>query len=678
MMKICKKLFLLLLISFPLLAQFAPTEGSYNCYLSKISKGNHVFLPSSSGDSPNTPKHKYDVIDYKINLDIWNCFITPYPRTFNANVIVKFRVDTALSSIDLNAVNTSLQISSVGMAGVSFTHTGNILTVTLDRTYNPNEIVNVQIFYSHLSVIDQAFYVGSGGVFTDFPPEGARKFFPCFDKPYDKATVDITAKVPSNVRLGSNGRLNDSTVTGDTIYYHWISRDPVATYLIVLTAKVNYKLDIVYWHKISNPADSVPIRLYYINSEGVAVQSYIGNMTTYYSQKFSEHAFEKNGFATAPAPGFTWAGMENQTLTTLGSSYWTPVYVSHEYSHQWFGDEVTCGTWADVWLNEGFATYCEALWSEYNGGYAAYRSTLNSRVNSYFSGNPGWPIYNPAWAVNTPDINTLYNYSITYCKGAGVLHMLRYVLADTNVFFNCLRSYCSDTVDFKYKNAVTDDFAAKVNSVSGQNLTWFFDQWVKQPNHPVYGNIYQFLDIGGGNWQVGFMARQTQTNTPFHRMPMDLKVTFTSGPDTMIRVDNTTNNQIWYWTFNRQPSTFVFDPNNDIVLKQGSTSSGVIGIIKNNNEVPERFGLMQNYPNPFNPVTYIKFAIPVRSIVTLNVYDINGRLVDTIISGDIDKGSYKADFDAVNIASGIYYYELRAESESNGLFKDVKKMVVLK
>ncbi|HEY3250753.1 MAG TPA: M1 family aminopeptidase [Ignavibacteria bacterium] len=649
------------------------TDGSYNCFLRKISNANNVFL---QGESPNTPKHKYDVLDYKINIDIWNCFISPYPKSFTASVIIKFRIDTALSSIDLNAVSTSLQIVSVGMNGVSFTHTNNILTVNLNRTYNPAETAYVRINYNHLNVSDGAFYASGGGVMTDCPPEGARKWFPCWDRPYDKATVDITAKVPSNVKLGSNGRLNDSTITGDSIYYHWISRDPVATYLIVLSARVNYKLDIVWWHKLSNPIDSIPIRFYYISSEGVAPQSYIGNMTTYYSQKFGEHPFEKNGFTTAAASGFPWGGMENQTLITLCSTCWNTATVSHEFAHQWFGDEVTCGTWADVWLNEGFATYCESLWAEYTGGYTAYKNNVNSKANSYLSGNPGWPIYNPSWAEITPNINILYNYPITYCKGAGVLHMLRYLLQDTTIFFNCLRGYCNDTTDFKYKNAVTDDFTSKVNAVSGQNLTWFFDQWVKQPNHPVYQNYYKFTDSGNGNWAVWFQARQVQTNTPFHRMPVVLKITFSSGPDSLIRVDNTANNQEWTWMFNRQPSTFTFDPDYDILLRQGTTNP--IGINVNETEVPQRYALGQNFPNPFNPTTKINFDLPARSNVELKVYDTAGRLVSTIFSGMIDVGKYTAEFDASNLASGVYYYELRAESEAKGLFKDVKKMVVVK
>ena len=112
-------------------------------------------------------------------------------------------------------------------------------------------------------------------------------------------------------------------MTGDTIYYHWVSRDPVSTYLTVLTGKVNYNLNIVYWHKLSNPADSIPIRFYFNAGENpTSMQNIIGDMTTYYSQRFGEHGFEKNGFTTAPASGFTWGGMENQTLTTLCADCW--------------------------------------------------------------------------------------------------------------------------------------------------------------------------------------------------------------------------------------------------------------------------------------------------------------------------------------------------------------------
>ena len=157
------------------------------------------------------PLHSFDVLDYKLDLDIYNCFISPYPKSFKGSVIITFKVDSILNSISLNAVNTSLIIDSVRLAGVSFSHSSNILTISLDRTYVIGETAQIKIYYRHNNVTDNAFYVSSGMVFTDCEPEGARKWFPSWDKPSDKATVELRAKTPATVKLGSNGRLADST-----------------------------------------------------------------------------------------------------------------------------------------------------------------------------------------------------------------------------------------------------------------------------------------------------------------------------------------------------------------------------------------------------------------------------------------------------------------------------------
>lgn len=649
-------------------AQLNELKGSYLCSQKKMNTTHNFLL---NNDSPNTPNHKFDVLDYKMYFDIWDCFHPPYQNDYPANEIIKFLVDTSLNSITLNAVNTSLLIDSVGMSALSFYHVSNILTINLDRTYLPSEIVNVKIYFWHKHVNDYAFYSNNGMVFTDCEPEGARCWFPCWDKPGDKATLDLTAKVPLNARLGSNGRLNDSTITGDTIYYHWISRDPVSTYLVTMIGEVNYQLDIVYWHKLSNPIDSVPIRFYYSTGEDPSVvESKIIPMMTYYSQKFGEHPFEKNGFASVPQQIAPWCGgMEDQTLTDYYCGLWGENLTSHEFAHQWFGDMITCGTWADVWLNEGFATYCEALWYENTGGYNAYKSDINSDANYYLSTNPGWAIYNPSWAETTPPFSILFNTAITYDKGACVLHMLRYVLGDS-LFFAAIKAYAGDTANFKYKNAVTDDFTASISQTAGQDLTWFINEWVKQPNHPFYQNTYSFTPAGGSYWDVDFLAKQVQTNSLFHKMPLTIKISFTSGPDTTIRFMNDQNDQFFVWTFNRQPIGLQFDPGDDIVLKEGTT---LIGIIKNGKQVPGKFTLYQNYPNPFNPVTNISYDIAKRTLVTIKIYDVLGKLVQKPVNEVKEAGKYSMEFDASNLPSGVYYYVIRA-----GSFTDTKKMVLVK
>ncbi len=545
-------------------AQGTFEKGSEYCSQKKINST----LNSGPVEITADIRHSYNVLNYELNLDLYSCFVSPYPKSFKGFEIMTFQVDSTLNYIKMNAVNSSLTIDSVSMAGVSYTHSGDILTVNLDRTYNPGETAEVKIYYRHNNVSDGALYVSGGFLFTDCEPEGARKWFPGWDKPSDKATSDLTVKVPASVKLGSNGILADSVMNGDTLYYHWVSSDPVATYLMVMTGKVNYNLDIVYWPKISNPNDSIPIRFYWNSGENQnnlhLMETKIIDMTTTYSVLFGEHPFDKNGFATLNNQ-FVWGGMENQTLTSLCPNCWSESLIAHEFAHQWFGDMITCATWADIWLNEGFATYIEALWTEHTSGYAAYKSEINSDASVYLGGNPGWPISDPDWAINTPPVGVLFDYSITYMKGACVHHMLRYVMGDDD-YFNGLYNYANDP-QLKYHSAVIPDFKEHMSQAYGQDLSWFFDEWIYQPNHPAYANQYWIDNQGSGQWQVGFVANQTQSNTPFHQMPIEIKVHFNTGSDTTMRVMNDSNNQIFTFNFNRQPLTVYFDPDNNIVLK---------------------------------------------------------------------------------------------------------------
>lgn len=644
-------------------------KGSEYCSLKRTKQATAILKKLSS---TNSPHHSFDVLNYALNLDLYKNFpATGGQRTFTGSNTITFRVDSTLDSIQLNAVNISLAIDSILLGGKkkNFTHIANILTILLDSTYHASDTVQVKIFYRHNNVADGAFYVQSDGmVFTDCEPEGARKWFPCWDRPSDKATLDLTAKVPANAKLGSNGSLVDTSRSGDTLTYHWISRDPIATYLIVVTAKIGYNLDIVYWKKLSNPNDSIPLMFYYNNGDSVSnIKQRLPLMTTQYSKLFGEHPFEKNGFANISS-GFVWGGMENQTLTSLqpnGMAYEN--LVSHEFAHQWFGDMITCGTWADIWLNEGFATYCEALWYEYTGGYSAYKSDIISDANYYLGNNPGRPIYNADWAVNTPPINTLFNTAMTYDKGACVLHMLRYVLGDS-VFFGSIKAYATDSANFRMKNSVTDDFAQKISTASGQNLNWFFDEWLKLPNHPVYQNTYS---IDTSARKVNFKIQQTQKNPPLFTMPVEIRFSFVNGPDTTVRVMNTAFTQQYSFTFTRIPTAAVFDPNNNIVLKVATTVE-VTGI-RREDLAAVRYELDQNYPNPFNPTTHLRFTIADFRFTTLKVYDALGKEVATLVNGEMNPGRYTVQWDAGNMPSGVYFYRLQA-----GQFAETKKLVLMK
>ncbi len=643
----------------------------------KKSNGNALL---SIGATSASPTHAYDVLNYRLNLDIYSCFLSPYPHSYNALEVITFRADSSLDSIALDAVNSSLTVDSVGYDGASFAHAADILTVRLGRSLVPGDVDSVRIYYRHNPVNDYAFYASNGMVFTDCEPQGARKWFPCWDEPSDKATTDITTKVPATVKLGSNGRLADSTTIADTTWFHWVSRDPVATYLVVMTGKIGYNLDIVPWHKLSDSTQIVPMRFYWNAGETTSnldyIESIIGPMTTRYSQLFGEHPFEKNGFATIPAgAGFPWGGMENQTLTSLCADCWYESLVSHEFAHQWFGDMITCGTWADIWLNEGFATYCEALWDEYWRGAAVYKSDIVGDASGYLNNNPGWPIYNASWAVTPPSEGVLFNTAITYDKGACVLHMLRYVLSDS-LFFAAMKGYATDTLNFKYKSAVTADWLAKMSSVAGQDLSWF-GEWLYQPNHPTYQNTYAIASPSPGAWTVTFRVRQTQKNAAFFQMPIDIRLSFSSGPDSTVRVFNGTNNQSFTFTLDRQPLSVQFDPDNNIVLKTATLSQTAVDEA---NLLPGEYRLEQNYPNPFNPSTEIGYRVQGTGygVVTLKVYDVLGREVAVLVNERKGPGRYTVRWDASTYSSGVYLYTLRASNGHGVQFVSTKAMVLIK
>jgi aminopeptidase N len=660
--------FLLIIYISLLNAQSVISPGVQNCFEKRV-KSNLVPINPASN---STAKHSFDVLNYTLNVDIYSCFTSPYPKAFKGSNVITFLVDSVLSSITLDAVKSSIVIDSVAMQGKTFSQGTSTATITLDKSHSAGDTVVVKIYYHHLDVTDYAFYASGGMVFTDCEPEGARNWFPCWDKPSDKATTDITAKVPKSVKLGSNGLLKDTVKSGDSLWYHWVSKDPMSTYLMVITAKSGYNLDIVYWKKPSNPSDSIPLYFYWNTGESASnlatTKTKVPLMTTFYSSLFGEHPFEKNGFATLNS-SFTSGGMENQTLTSLCANCWDETVVSHEFSHQWFGDLITCGTWADIWLNEGFATYIESLWLEHYYGVSNYKSDLATKASDYLNNNPGWAIYNPDWAVTTPDINTLFNTAITYNKGGCVLHMLRYVLGDT-VFFKAIKSYATDT-DFRFKNILTSDFVTKMNTVTGQDLSWFFNEWIYSANHPLYANTYSITSVGTNSWLVKFTAKQTQSNPTFFQMPLEIKIGFSNSTDTTIRFMNTSNGQIFSWAFSKQPASVTFDPNSNILLKTASLS--LVSDVKETGKTPHSYQMDQNYPNPFNPSTRISYELGASEDVLIRVYDVMGHQLRTLVSERQPEGRHEIQFNGEDLPSGAYYYQIKA-----GSFSQTKKMMLLK
>ncbi|MEI8204225.1 MAG: M1 family aminopeptidase [Bacteroidota bacterium] len=606
--------------------------------------------------------HSFNVLHYKLELDLYKCYANPFPSSFQGINTMTIEADSVISSIVLDAIQTSIVIDSVRQNGVSFTQTANNVTIQLNQTYNMGQTATIKIYYHHLNVSDGAFWVSNDGMlYTDCEPQGARKWFPCWDQPSDKATMELYAKTPANVKLGSNGYLADSVKTVDTIQYHWVSPEPVATYLMVVTSKTNFNLDIVYWHKISNPNDSVPMRFYYNTGENMTnlhnCESLIIPVATLYSQLFCEHPFVKNGFATLNN-NFPWGGMENQTLTSFCPDCWAEGLVTHEFAHQWFGDMITCATWTDVWLNEGFATYVEALWDEHAYGYANYKNRIDYYANNYLTNNPGWANADTTWATNTPSTNVLFNYAITYCKGASILHQLRYVLGDT-LFFQGLKHYCADT-NLKYKSATIPDFILNINQATGQDYSWYFNEWLYQPNHPVYQVSYGIYQQNANLWNVFTHIQQTQASATIYKMPVEFRIVFHDQTDTVVKVMNDVQNQFFWFDFAKQADSVFFDPNNQIVLKEFTIAQS-IQQIENDKQSWANIS-----PNPTTANSLLQFQILNDDKISIILSDITGK---TIWSKNLQlsKGNHSIPLNATELKSGIYFCRLQSETHFNVL-----------
>lgn len=602
-------------------------------------------------------RHSFDVLKYKLEADFYSCFQSPYTRSFMAKLRINLRVDSALNTIRLNAVSSSIGIDSVALPVISWEHFSDTLTLYLNRTFLPGELIDLEIAYHHNNVNDKGFYAGYGTIFTDNPPEGARKWMPCWDRPSDKAAWELIASVQAPAILASNGLpVGEPLVNGDTVTYHWKSDYPIATYLITLSARNIFLSKVSWYQRSEDPSDTIPVMLFYRNNDNLAlIDSIIGPMTDFFASLFGHYPFEKIGFATLNTL-FPWGGMENQSMVHLRpNGFADEDLIAHEHSHQWFGDLVTCGTWADIWLNEGFGTYCQKLWVEHSDGDSLYRVAMNEIASQYLAGNPGWPVYQPEWALHTPGAGALYNVAITYNKAACVLYMLRYVMGDV-AFFNALRSYLEDPA-LRYNFAVTEDFQRHVNQSAGENLDWFFNQWIYGPDHPVYNNTYETDSLGHNEWKVVIILNQVQATAGFFRMPVDFRIVFEDGNDTVVSVINDVNNQEFGFHFNEKPVSVTFDPYQKILLKKGTTVYRITEFFAGAQDLS-----LTNNPNPFHFSTNISYNVPVAGHIRISITDLTGRTLSVLVDMKHQPGSYRFNYQNEGLAPGLYLLVMEAGS----------------
>ncbi len=608
----------------------------------------HAYLQRLRTLAQSSPDSGIDVTYYKLNLHV-----TVSPGFLLGVVTVHARSTVAeLTAISLDLMST-MTVDSVmsERAALRFIQHPSTVFIELNRSYGYGEMVVLDVYYRGIPVSTGfgSFEFGShpGGpwVWTLSQPYGARDWWPCKDHPLDKAdSVDIWVRCNSDFKVASNGKLLRIVDHPDSTRTHqWAERYPIATYLVFISL-TNYA-EFTDWFRYT-ASDSMPI-LYYVLPEHLAAARdsfrVVPEMLRVFSETFGLYPFinEKYGHAQFGKGG----AMEHQTMTSLVRAAFAEPVLAHELAHQWFGDLITCASWRHLWLNEGFASYAEALYNERRYGLEHYRRSIREAMALAKTGR------GPVIKTDTSDIRSLFDQRTVYRKGSAILHMLRHVLGDS-LFFRSLRSYTSDP-RLRYGVATSEDFQAVCERVAGSSLDWFFQQWLYGENYPRYAYTWNATPDTNTHWRVTITIRQTtETSHPsFFVMPIDVQLSNTAR-DTTVTLFNDQNPQTFTARLAFRPERVELDPD-EWILRDVLPSIGGDGI-------PTSFRLLQNYPNPFNENTTITYEIPNRTHVSLAIYDLLGRTVAMLVNGIEEPGYKSVQFNAANNASGVYLCRLQA------------------
>ncbi len=612
-------------------------------------------------------KQKFDALYYALYFKI----DMPH-RSIQAHVKERFAsLQDNLNSITLDFNNSQLKIDSVGGVAQSYQRSGGFLDLNLNRTYQKGDTFSVTIYYSGnpqkqdtVAFEFDRTYSEEQYVWTLSEPYGARAWWPCKDTPADKAdSADIFITVPEGDLVASNGSLISDTPAQEAGWHtvHWHESYPIATYLISLVAgPLAHFQD--YYHYSANDSMLLdyyvfPILLYKARDIFKEVPDYLKALSHFYGP----YPFLKEKYGMAQ---FGWGGgMEHQTITSIGGVYksWRFLYV-HELGHQWFGDKVTCASWHDIWLNEGFATYSEALYAQWAGldEYPPGMDAYHAYMDQLFYTDDGTIIIE-----DTTRFSQIFG-RIVYHKGAWVLHMLRHVLGD-DAFFSALRAYLDDP-RWTYGSVRTANFIETCERVSGKKLDAFFDQWLNYPYYPTYEYEWKTKHSRQGV-EVEATIEQTQQQTVYV-MPIDLKFVFADGKDTVITVQNNKITQTYHFILMREPVQLIFDPDHWILNE-------------NREKTPTAYSqyaeIYRVYPNPSPGFVHIELRHLLNQTVALQIYDVQGRLIRTLQSKSNQFFLHTYDWDGKNkngqpVASGIYFIRTNAQ----GIRHTEQKVVILR
>lgn len=584
---------------------------------------------------------KYDVKFYFLDVNVTNRSNAISGSVYSKAVVVAPAVDTFLAEL-----YSGMTVDSVFVQNqrVNFTRNGDAMVVALPTAVLQGALLETKVFYHGNPPMSGSFFDGFSNGFSGrwgnqatwslSQPNNAYLWWPSKQSLKDKIDSSwVFITTDDTLMAGSNGLLTKvTTMPNNQKRYEWKSTNPIDYYLISV-AVANY---VEYSNFASIPGHPPVLVQNFIYNNPQTLPTFkpqldtIPMLITYFSELFGAYPFanEKYGHCMAPFSG----GMEHQTMTTQGFFEFT--INAHELGHQWFGDNVTCATWNDIFVNEGFASYLEYLALSKFKSYTAAQSQM-ATVHRDVMSSSGGSVYNPD---STDDIR-IFDSRLSYNKGAAVIHTMRYLVDNDSLFFDGLKKY---QTQFGSGTATIADLKQTMMTATGKNLASFFDQWVYGQGYPTYSMQYnQFI----GYTKI-VLSHQTSSVTPLFTNDISINFKRNGLPDTIIRVSVATNSDTFLFPLSGLISSAQIDPENWIVNAIGTIVANpnlAIEITTVDEQNPIEWKI---FPNPVND----KLSIQGDNVngMEYKIYDVLGK---TIAEGKLMNNS----IDCSSLNSGWYF-----------------------
>lgn len=587
----------------------------------------------------------YDVKYYRCEWEV-----DPAIYYISGKVTLYYLTNTLANSIALDLMN-SMSVDSVKQRNVQLTrsHTNNTLQVNFPAPVNAGVLDSISIYYK-----GQPANTGFGSfvqtthgnpavpvIWTLSEPFGSRDWWPCKNGLDDKAdSIDIVITNPAAYKAASNGLLQSETLIagGTKKQTYWKHRYPIASYLVCM-AVTNFS---VFNNSVQLGAVNLPMQTYCYPESLASFQSGTQNVLDaikYFHGIYGDYPFLKEKYGHVQ---FGWGGgMEHQTATFVVSI--DEGLCAHELGHQWFGDKITCASWQDVWLNEGFATFLAAMYTEnkYPASVIANRKAIVNNITSAPNGS--------VKVDDTIDVGRIFSGRLSYNKGSYLLYMLRWKLGD-DVFFRALRRYQSDPAVI-YSFARTADLQRNLEAESGQDLSKFFKDWFEGQGYPSY-NV-EWSQMGSSYVKIKMNQTTSHSSVNFFDLPVALKFKNASQEKTIV-IDNKVNGEVFIRNIGFVADTVLVDPEYWLISKN-NTSKKIADVVNGQNVV-------QVFPNPVQDHFYVYLRNFSTGTASIRLHNMAGQLVYSK-SLPLVNGSEYMEVPANGLPSGVYIFTVLADKK---------------